>query len=132
MSIFKWKYAPHLTWLAIVIGVLFVLIYAVGDGTGAVDYAMGVTASLFDPFIWVVAGLPAVLIRRPAYVALALIVLAVLVALFQVQMSESTGFNWVTGSLLGSIFGFITMGYLINAVAITVRKKPVNVEASDA
>ena len=132
MSIFHWKYTPHLLWLAILIAVFFLLIYVIGDGSGAVSYAMGITANIFDPFIWVLAALPAIWIRRPIYVALSLVLLAVLVAAFKVQMSGSTGFNWVTGSMAGNIFGFVTVGYIINAIAITFRKKAVPANASDA
>src|SRR3546814_14957746 len=118
MAILRGKYTPHWAWLVVLIAFFVVIAMATGDGRTAAMYINGIMANLFDPFIWLIALLPAIKIRRNTILLLVLFTLAALIATFKLYMRWKTGSGWITGSILGNVVGFIAVGYIINAIAV--------------
>lgn len=81
-------------------------------------YINGITANLFDPLVWIIALVPAVKIKRGAVLFASLLLLAVVLTAAKIYMQRSDSSAWITGSILGNLVGFMTVGYLINAASV--------------
>jgi len=123
MAILRGIYTPHWVWFVILIAIFAVVAITTGDGRTAAMYVNGVTVNLVDPFIWLITLLPAVRIRRNTILLLVLFIFAALVASFKLYMRWKTGSGWISGSVLGNVMGFITVGYIINAISVFRRSR---------
>lgn len=128
MALLTGKYTPHLSWLAILVVVFAVIAVVTRDGAIAAYFVKGILATLIDPLIWLIALVPAIKIRRNVMLILSLFILAALVATIKLYLTVETGSPWITGSILGNVAGFITVGYIINAVAVFRRNRAQPVE----
>lgn len=121
MQMLRGRYAPHCGWLAILVVAFALVVAGTRDGRVAASYVNGIMANLLDPLIWLIALLPAIRIRRGPVLLLVLLALSTLVVALKLYMRSDTGSDWITGSILGNIVGFPTVGYIINAIAVSRR-----------
>lgn len=118
------RYIPHIAWLALLVFAFFAHSLAPNDpGKVAALFANGVMANFVDPLIWLLAAIPAAFIRRQGFVFLGLITASLATTLFKLYLSVSTGSSWLHGSMLGNLFGFVAVGYVINAIVVFRRAK---------
>ncbi|QNP40214.1 hypothetical protein [Lysobacter solisilvae (ex Woo and Kim 2020)] len=113
------KYAVLLALLALVVAVVAYGVAA--DSKGAALFLNGVMANLFDPFIWLVALPFATIIRKNMILLPTLFIVACLVCILKLYLRYKTGSGWITGSIAGNLVGLMTVGYIINAVAVFIR-----------
>lgn len=107
------------------------LVYGIAaDSKRAALFINGVTANLFDPFVWLIA-LPFVRIRRPFVLLASLFTVSSLVCIFKVYMLRQTGAHWITGSIAGNIIGLLTVGYIINAFVVFRRARATSTVGPD-
>lgn len=123
MAIVRGKYTPHSVWLIILLAFFAIVAVATGDGHIAAMYVNGVMANLVDPLIWLIALLPAARIQRNTILLLTLFTLAALAAILKLYLHWQTGSGWIYGSILGNVMGFITVGYIINAISVFRRSR---------
>ena len=104
------KYTIHLIVLAFLAAVL---IYGIdADSKTAAIFLNGVMASGFDPLIWLIAFPFAIKIRRNALLLSVLFIAGIFLAILKLRM------HWIVGSIAGNAIGVVTVGYIINALAL--------------
>lgn len=119
--------------LALLLLTVAVLIYGIeADSKKAALFINGVTANIFDPFIWLIALPFAAKIRRDFVLLPLLLVVSSLVCILKIYMFHQTGSHWITGSIAGNIIGFLTVGYIINAFAVLRRIRSASAIRQDA
>ena len=118
------QYFPHFAWLAFLILALAAHWLAPNDpGRVAALFVNGVMINLVDPIVWAIAAAPALLIRRTAIMVPALFLTSAAVVFVKGWLEVSTGSTWLSGSILGNLFGLVTVGFVINAISIFRRSR---------
>ena len=113
------RYAVFHSLLAVIVAVLIYGIAA--DSENAAFFLNGVMANVFDPLIWLIALPFALKIRRNAILFPILFIVAALVAIFKLYMLWKHGTGWIVGSVAGNVVGLMTVGYIINTIAVFRR-----------
>jgi hypothetical protein len=128
MPTLRGKYAPLGIWLAVALAIFTAIFVVTHDGRIAAMYINGVTVNLFDPLVWIIAFVPAVKSKRGATLFASLLLLSIVLTAAKIYMQRSSGSAWITGSILGNLVGFVTVGYLINAASTfrKARRQPAN------
>ena len=124
------QYFPHFAWLAFLILAFAAHWLAPNDpGRVAALFVNGVMINLVDPIVWAVAAAPALLIRRTALMVPALFLTSAAAVFVKGWLEVSTGSTWLSGSILGNLFGLVTVGFVINAISIFRRSRRQSVGA---
>jgi hypothetical protein len=111
------KIKDNTTHLALLAVLLAVLIYGIGaDGYLWGRFMRSVLVNILDPIVWLVAIPFAIKIRKKYILLICLLIVGILNAVLRNYMQ-------MEGSAAGNIFGFIAVGYIINAIDIARRNR---------
>jgi hypothetical protein len=118
------QFFPHIVWLGVLILAFAAHWLAPNDpGRVAAIFINGIMASLFDPAVWLISAIPALLLRRPIFVFIGLLLASAALIFIKGWLEVSTGTAWIHGSIVGNFLGFVAVGYIINAIALVKRSR---------